>query len=317
MRDYLFSICIPTWNRSNYLEGLLQTIYTDIANDNDFQIVIGDNNSDLSTYKVVEPFLDKLRIKYIRQDENIGFGGNLISTLDQANGEYCIIIGDDDIFRPGWLKSIKPLVSDFQPDILISDRYVCDIDLNVQFSEQCGPKVDMPTLFNCKDPEIFLNYLSNTFSTSGFGFISNIIIRSSAWVRSVNSPYVSGHLYTHTIKVLDILHNFGGKILKVPVESVFARAGNDRLGELFTKDVGEFDKLILQFEGFLSAAEFILFNSPIKKAAFLTPLNRIFSSSFRTAFLNMSSTSNQRQGAENFIFQLDRALGSVNLKSPP
>ena len=68
---------------------------------------------------------------------------------------------------------------------------------------------------------------------------------------------------------------------------------------------------MLQFEGFLSAAEFIFFNSPFKKAAFLTPLNRIFSPDFKAALLNMTSTSNQRQGVENFIFQLDIALERV------
>lgn len=315
MGSFLLSICIPTWNRSSYLEGLLQTIYSDIANDNDFQIVIGDNNSDLSTYKAVGAFFEKLNIKYIRQDRNIGFGKNLISTINQADGEYCIIIGDDDIFRPGWLKSIKSLTHNFQPDILISDRYVCDIDLNVQFSEQCGPKVDIPTLFNCSDSEILLTYFENTLSTSGFGFISNIIVKHSSWLKSVNAPYVSGHLYTHTIKILDILHNLGGKLLRVPVESVFARAGNDRLGELISGDENEFSKLMMQFEGFLSAAEFVLFDVPYKKAAFLTPLKRIFSPNFKAAFLNMAPTSNQRQAAENFIFQLDRALGSTNVQS--
>jgi abequosyltransferase len=308
MDSYLFSICIPTWNRSNLLEGLLRTISTDIESDSDFQVVIGDNNSDPSSYKAAESFFDKLNIKYIRRDRNIGFGQNLVSTVNQADGKFCILIGDDDIFRPGWLKSIKALVSHFDPDIVITDRYVCDKNLNILFSEQCGPIVSAPTLFNCSDADVFLSYLDNTFSTSGFGYISNMIFRHSAWLNSVDSQYVSNHLYPQTIKAMDILHNSGAKLLRVPVESVFARSGNDRLEEMKGRDIDDFEKLFFQLESFLSVANYIFINFPSKKSAFLTPLKRIFSPNFRSLFLSMAAAAHQLHVAENFIFQLDIAL---------
>jgi hypothetical protein len=109
------------------------------------------------------------------------------------------------------------------------------------------------------------------------------------------------------IKVIDILFNHQGSLLKVPLETVFARAGNGRFEGLGgSQDPPEFDKLMLHFDGFVTASDFIFFNSPELRAALLTPIRRIFSPEFRGYFPNCASGFGKREVADRFVKLLDR-----------
>lgn len=309
MNPYLFSICIPTWNRKKYLEALLENISSQIFDDDDYQIVICDNKSSDGSYEMVSKYFNKLNIKYIRRDRNIGVMLNVCSVLSEGDGEYCILTGDDDLFRDGWLQLLKPLVLRHNPDVVSSNRFVCDQQLNVKFSEQCGPIVQEPILYHCRQQGVLLDYLNQTESTSGFGFISNLVIRQKSWVNSINCEYANRHPFAHMIRVMDILFNQGGSILRVPFETVYARAGMDRLEELIGQvEANDFDKIMVHFEGFLTAANFIFSNTPALRAGLLTPIKRIFSPEYREYFPRFADQFGKKVAAENFIQKLDQAL---------
>ena len=48
----LLSICIPTYNRAEYLEGALKNIVTDSAFDSRVEVIISDNASTDNTQEV-------------------------------------------------------------------------------------------------------------------------------------------------------------------------------------------------------------------------------------------------------------------------
>lgn len=309
MKPYLFSICIPTWDRHTYLAELLEGISSEISGDSEYQVVVGDNCSQDDTYQTVAKYFDKLNIKYIRRDRNIGSMLNVVSVLMEGDGQYCILMGDDDKFREGWLALLKNLVTQYSPDIISSNRFICDIKMNVKGSEQCGPVVTAPTLYQCGKPGVLLEYLNNTKSTSGFGFLSNLVIRQSAWVAAVDSEYVNRHPFAHMIKIMDILYNKEGSILRVPFETVLARTGNDRLEELMAQpDATEFDKLMLHLDGFVTAAEFIFPHSRSHRSALLTPINNIFSSEYKNYFPVYAERFNKKDFAMHFIQRLEAHL---------
>ena len=310
MKPYLFSICIPTWNRKCFIGQLLENISEQISGDRDFQVVICDNHSTDETYFEVSRFFENLNVKYIRRDRNIGAMLNLVSAMEQADGQYCILTGDDDLFRGGWLPILKELAFRFCPDVIVSNRLVCDINMNVRSMEQCGPLVDSPTLFQCRIPGVLLGYLQNTLSTSGFGFASNLVIRRDAWLHSVSSEYVNRHTFAHMIKIMDILANHEGSILRVPLETSLARAGNDRLDEMVQKgNMSDFDKLMVHFDGFLTAAQFIFSSSPDLRAAMLAPINHIFTPEYRSYFPRYANEFGKKEVAERFLIEFDSALG--------
>ncbi len=96
MNSYpLVSICIPTFNRENFIwraiESAIHQTYKNI------EIVVVDNASTDNTREVVLKYAarDK-RIKFFENATNIGSGNNYLKCAEYATGEYTQALGSDD-----------------------------------------------------------------------------------------------------------------------------------------------------------------------------------------------------------------------------
>ena len=92
MDDYILSICIPTYNRS-------ETVYSHVVellnnHEKDIEIVVTDDCSDDNTEEVLSSISDK-RLKYVRNRERLGYG-NLARSLKNGSGKYCLLLADKD-----------------------------------------------------------------------------------------------------------------------------------------------------------------------------------------------------------------------------
>lgn len=97
MTSPIISFCIPTFNRSRYLEALLGSLADHLAAfPYPFEIVIGDNASPDRTGAVVDAFRVRLPIRYFRHAENIGGFPNFQFVMSQAAGRYVMYLADDD-----------------------------------------------------------------------------------------------------------------------------------------------------------------------------------------------------------------------------
>ncbi|MBA4389463.1 MAG: hypothetical protein C0399_00795 [Syntrophus sp. (in: bacteria)] len=105
----LVSVGIPTYNRPDGLRRTLEYItkqtYTNL------EIIISDNASVTPETKlVVNEFLTSdSRIKYFRQEENIGAFHNFKFLFDKATGDYFMWAADDDEWRPEFIESCVEL----------------------------------------------------------------------------------------------------------------------------------------------------------------------------------------------------------------
>jgi len=101
-KHFFVSICIPSYNRPLELRRLLESI--DTKRLSEVQIVICEDKAPkrLEVRNVVETFVNQTnyQIKYIENPENLGHGKNLRECIAQAEGEYVIFMGDDDMFIP-------------------------------------------------------------------------------------------------------------------------------------------------------------------------------------------------------------------------
>lgn len=82
MKD--LSICIPTYNRDPFLQWTLDKTRADFP---EAKIIVSDNGR--STVPMT-------KIRYIRQQTNIGAFPNMRAALLAANTKYCVFLGDDD-----------------------------------------------------------------------------------------------------------------------------------------------------------------------------------------------------------------------------
>lgn len=91
----LVSIGIPTYNRaSNYLKHALRSALNQTYKN--IEIIVSDNCSPDETESAVKSF-DDSRIRYFRQSENIGALRNCNFCLEQSQGQYFLLLLDDDV----------------------------------------------------------------------------------------------------------------------------------------------------------------------------------------------------------------------------
>lgn len=112
------SICIPTYNRSKYLNNLLEDIHKELSIfPYQYELIISNNASTDETSAVVEAWLEKLPITYINQSENIGSVANVESAFSHASGIFSMYLADDDFINVVGLKeAISKIIS--QPNVV-------------------------------------------------------------------------------------------------------------------------------------------------------------------------------------------------------
>lgn len=106
------SICIPTYNYAKFLPDAIDSV---LAQDYpDYELLVVDNCSTDNTTEVVNMYAQKdLRVRYLRNPQNLGMVRNWNRCLSEAKGEYVKILCADDLLSPSCLKkSIEVLVSD-------------------------------------------------------------------------------------------------------------------------------------------------------------------------------------------------------------
>jgi glycosyltransferase involved in cell wall biosynthesis len=106
------SVCVPTYNRAGLLEGCLRSILSQTFRD--FELLVLDNCSTDETGDVVLRLRDD-RLRYRRNDRNIGPFPNMNLAIEMARGEYLCIAHDDDVYLPRFLEREVALL-DAHPD---------------------------------------------------------------------------------------------------------------------------------------------------------------------------------------------------------
>jgi len=98
----LLSLIIPTRERARTLVSTLATATAQASRD--FEIVVSDNMSADTTREVVTAAAENDdRIRYLNSGARLSMCGNYEFALEQARGDYVVIIGDDDAVMPGGL----------------------------------------------------------------------------------------------------------------------------------------------------------------------------------------------------------------------
>ena len=103
----LVSIIIPTYNRQEFIKDAINCAINQYYHN--IEIIIVDNCSTDNTMSVVEDFANKdKRIKYFKNNENIGPVNNWKKCIDIASGDFVKILWSDDLIEKDFISdSIK------------------------------------------------------------------------------------------------------------------------------------------------------------------------------------------------------------------
>lgn len=99
----LVSIGLPVYNGENYVREAIDSLLAQTLSD--FELLISDNASTDGTRRICEAYarVDN-RVRYLRQNENIGAGRNFEYVLDHARGQYFMWAAHDDAWAANWLE---------------------------------------------------------------------------------------------------------------------------------------------------------------------------------------------------------------------
>jgi len=234
------SICIPTYNRCNYLSQAIESIVECLTDElrEIVEIVVSDNASTDDTEKVVCGYKKDIKnLVYSKSPYNCGFDRNLIKVIDLASGEYCWILGDDDEVCKDSISSILNDIKNSQHDILLYERL--ETDASFEKEPVYSPWTSLPEglTFNLgSEISSFYNYLDKCNSLGGmFSYISVLVFKKAKWDCIPVKDRMAHTGYTHVYMLFSMMaDNANVRYAKKPI--VICRLGNDSICPVMTWD---------------------------------------------------------------------------------
>jgi len=99
-----YSIIVPVYNRPQELGDLLQSLTQQTFLD--FEVLIIDDGSSISSENIFEKYASQLSIKYFYKS-NSGPGPSRNFGFEKATGEYFVVFDSDCQIPPGYLESVE------------------------------------------------------------------------------------------------------------------------------------------------------------------------------------------------------------------
>lgn len=122
----ILTIVVPTFNRADCLERLLNTLGSELAGLEDrVTVIVGDNASTDRTSSITAKFaLQWPTAVIIRHSANLGPDENFCRCVELVETAFFWIIGDDDLPRAGAIPLLIEILDDSCPDLVyLSSRW--------------------------------------------------------------------------------------------------------------------------------------------------------------------------------------------------
>jgi glycosyltransferase involved in cell wall biosynthesis len=113
----LVSVVMPMHNGARFLAATIESVLSQQFQD--FELVISDDASTDASLALAESF-DDSRIRILRNEKNLGFGGNWNRCLTEARGEFIKLLPQDDLLHPDCLSTqVAALQTDADPRLAL------------------------------------------------------------------------------------------------------------------------------------------------------------------------------------------------------
>jgi glycosyltransferase involved in cell wall biosynthesis len=203
----LVSFCLPTFQRAHLLAPTLARLAEVLSRTGwleHVELCVSDNASADETPAVLDAFQPPgLRIKRVRQVENIGFARNLHAVHHLAQGEYLLSIGDDDALAADACATLERALAD-RPALALFPT-LPDQPLDGDWSARAG--------------EQWLQGGVKTLRMLGLfhlTFLGNFVVRRADYL-AADEPRFQASLYPHVPILLRLLERERAKWMPEPL----------------------------------------------------------------------------------------------------
>jgi abequosyltransferase len=254
----LISICIPTYNRKEFLSILLESIICQ-SDPRMVQIVVSDNASTDETSLLMDEVKKRYpNLIYHKAPKNMGADQNYLSSVEHATGKYCWLMGSDDALKPGSINHLLNYIS-LDLEIYLTGRTECSLELKPVKNRDWIEIEEEFKVFNFSKDEDLKTYFDECNSLGAvFSYLSSIIVKRSSWASITFDESFIGTAYSHVSILLGILVG-GARLGYIKEPLVYSRSGNDS----FLSDWTE--RTLLDLTGYKLLGEKIIANNLIRK----------------------------------------------------
>lgn len=191
------SLCIPTYNRSDALEILLESIYRQIGNHKDeVEVCISDNASTDDTEEIVKKYIGKFDLKYDKKENPIHPILNWNNAIDiLPSGEYVLMVGDDDVFINNAIERMLDMIQQYPSDYYYLNHIHAQVNVNKDkvYNHNCVMEYrndececqNQTSRYIDKWEEIF-NFISGDYQEMNMLFIGNHLMKRGMWHADVD-----------------------------------------------------------------------------------------------------------------------------------
>ena len=144
------SIIVPVYNAEKYLDRTIKNILEQTFTDFEF-LILNDSPDNKEIENIVKEYAKRdKRIKYYKNEKNMGITPSRNKLLDLAKGEYLAIFDHDDISVPERLEKEVAYLDSYPYCGVVSgwiqyfgdDEYVCktkenDVDIKISLTDHC------------------------------------------------------------------------------------------------------------------------------------------------------------------------------------
>jgi glycosyltransferase involved in cell wall biosynthesis len=195
----LLTIAVPTFERVGYLKELLPKMIEQCKSFHEVEILIRDNDSHDGTWSYIrdlERNNDNVRAEM--NLTNVGGDENFVRCVEEAQGEYIWLFGDDELICEDSVEMIVVILKEFKPSLLMV----------------CGDK-SQKTIIRVTKYRDFIRS-SNPQDIINQTLITGNIFKKSIFDTGVarrRSPNLNGS-YSHIYAIADYLKHNNGCIIR-------------------------------------------------------------------------------------------------------
>ena len=128
------SICIATLNRARFIGETLDCILGQM--ESGVQLVVVDGASSDNTAEVMAQYCSRYpEVVYRRELTNSGVDADYDKAVGYATGEYCWLMTDDDLLKPGAVRRVLEAMAE-NPELIVVNAEVRSADLSEVMEKQ-------------------------------------------------------------------------------------------------------------------------------------------------------------------------------------
>ncbi|MGX8940679.1 glycosyltransferase family 2 protein [Symbiopectobacterium sp. Eva_TO] len=265
------SFCIPTYNRCEVLEELIASIANQEKHSFDVEVCISDNASTDGTQELIDKWEEMygVTIIYSRNEANIGPDRNYLAAVSLASGDYCWLLGSDDILSPEALQCLSGFISS-ECDLYLCDRREFNYDMKIINFEHRRWLNSDSNIYSFSNDADYIKYFKSCRTLGGvFSYLSSLIVKRKKWNSIAFSNKYVGSAYMHVYVLLSIMKNADFfKLQYISLPLVWCRGGNDSF-----LDNGLAKRIEIDLKGYVNFA-YDFYTNPAIRSEFLKVLLR-------------------------------------------